>query len=63
VLRYTTEIVIPADRYVCLQLPEGLAPGPATLTIVCHDPTPAESEEEPEADDVEWWEEFEDREP
>ena len=63
-LRYRTEIVIPADRLVCLQLPDDLPEGPATVTVRFagaagggddpDDPGPID-----EDDDIEWWEEFE----
>jgi hypothetical protein len=62
--RYQTEIVIPADRFVCLQLPEHLPIGRATVTVVVEEPEseahalPAELELDRQ--DIEWWDEFED---
>jgi hypothetical protein len=65
--RYRTEIVVPADRYVCLQLPEGLPDGPATVTVDFHGHDPAapgdpmrDDVDDPDREDIEWWEEFED---
>lgn len=61
--RYRTEIVIPASRLVTVQLPEGLPPGRARVTVTLA--TEAEVEVEPQhdflddaRDDYEWWEEF-----
>ena len=34
-LRYRTEIVVPPDRYVCLQLPAHFPEGRATVTVLC----------------------------
>ncbi len=64
-LRYRTEIVIPPDRYVCLQLPEGLPEGQAIVTVHFHDAAhPANPDAlgdvDPDHEDIEWWEEFED---
>lgn len=60
-LRYRTEIVIPADRYVCLQLPNHLPEGRAVVTVQFLNPD-AESGNGGEVDldrqDIEWWEEF-----
>jgi len=65
--RYQTEIVVAADRYVCLQLPEGLPVGRALVTVTypeAVDTGPSEATtflgHEPGDDrgDVEWWEEF-----
>jgi hypothetical protein len=63
VRRYRTEIVIPASRLVTLQLPEGLPPGRATVTVtlVPTDDVEVESYDTPldvSRDDYEWWEEF-----
>ena len=59
--RYRTEIVIPPDRFIGLQLPAHLPEGRAILTVYVHDPDPADASPEAEADrqDIEWWEEFE----
>ncbi len=62
-LRYQTEIVVAADRYVCLQLPGGFPEGRARVVVVF----PGPESDQPGAtnvgveveDDVEWWEEFE----
>lgn len=70
---YRTEIVVAADRYVCLQLPEGLPEGRATVTVTYPEvedvglsPTALSSsttflgaEPGEDRDDVEWWDEFE----
>jgi hypothetical protein len=61
---YRTEILIPADRYVCLQLPPHLPEGLATITVHVHvagpdDPPDDRPAPEPERQDIEWWEEFE----
>jgi hypothetical protein len=64
VLRYRTEIVVPSDRYVCLQLPNHLPQGRAVVTVHFLEPGPAPAtSEEPFEDladrlDIEWWEEF-----
>jgi hypothetical protein len=64
VSQYRTEIIIPPDRYVCLQLPPDLPEGQAIVTVLFLTPQIAETTETTEADldrqDVEWWEEFED---
>ncbi len=62
-LRYKTEVIIPPDRYISLQLPEELPEGHAIVTVVFQ-PNPASSqaaapEDNPENQDIEWWEEFE----
>ena len=64
-LRYRTEIVIPADRYVCLQLPPDLPEGRAVVTVhfVADAPEPTtlpgdDPEIDPDREDIEWWEEF-----
>lgn len=61
--RYRTEIVIPASRLVTLQLPEGLPPGRALVTVAVAEPADADIEPyyeplEVSRDDYEWWEEF-----
>jgi hypothetical protein len=65
VLRYRTEILIPADRYVCLQLPPDLPEGRAVVTVQFVDAAPepstltgADREIDPDHEDIEWWEEF-----
>lgn len=57
--RYSTEIVVAADRYVCLQLPSDFPEGVASITVRFEssaDHVP--SEEDPDRDDIEWWDEF-----
>ena len=68
--QYRTEIVIPPDHYVCLQLPPDLPEGHAIVTVLFQAPEPAEpvapdaAETDLDRQDIEWWEEFEDdREP
>ncbi len=65
--RYLTEIVVPVDRYVFLQLPDSFPVGRARVTVSflesetqwpADDVAPVESPDR-EVDDVEWWEEFE----
>jgi hypothetical protein len=62
--RYHTEIVIPADRYVCLQMPAHFPEGLATVTVLVREPEASEAvpphEADPDRQDIEWWEEFED---
>ena len=60
--RYRTEIVIPASRLMTLQLPEGLPPGRAVVTVavaaadeVAAEPPALEADA---GDDYEWWDEF-----
>lgn len=64
--RYRTEIHIPSDRYVCLQLPDRLPEGKAIVTVV-FEQSPADSEpqadpSDSDRDDIEWWDEFEEAE-
>jgi hypothetical protein len=64
-LRYRTEIFVPADRYICLQLPVDLPEGLATVTVHVHEATAsddpgAHEAPDPDREDIEWWEEFED---
>lgn len=61
-MQYRTEIVVAADRYVCLQLPDFIPVGQATVTVLVNEPT-APPPEPPDdgrsgVDDIEWWEEF-----
>ena len=60
--RYRTEIHIPSDRYVCLQLPDRLPEGKAIVTVVFeHDPSHSEPDtdaSDSDRDDIEWWDEF-----
>jgi hypothetical protein len=61
---YRTEVVIPPDRYVCLQLPPRFPEGKATITVLVQESATPEAAPEPENDadhqDIEWWDEFED---
>lgn len=64
-LRYRTEINVPADRYVCLQLPATWPEGPALVLVVAADPEDAQDARSGDEfgldrDDIEWWEEFDD---
>ncbi len=63
VRRYRTEIVIPADRTVVLQLPAQLPEGLATVIIQVESDEPVDSILPDDAtdldhEDIEWWEEF-----
>jgi hypothetical protein len=63
VRRYRTEIVIPASRLVTLQLPEGLPPGRAIVSVAVAPPEDAVAVDSPidgldAGDDYEWWDEF-----
>ena len=62
-MRYRTEIVIPPDRYVCVQLPTYLPEGKAVVTIYLPDrddgPPNLFTEIESDRQDIEWWDEFE----
>jgi hypothetical protein len=61
--RYQTEVIVPPDRYVALQLPAGLPEGRATVTVVVHAASESAAgphEDDDESQDIEWWDEFED---
>lgn len=62
--RYRTEIVIPPDRYVGVQLPAHLPEGRAVITIEVQEAESAMSaawtETDPDHQDIEWFEEFDD---
>ena len=66
---YRTEILINSDRYVCLQLPDSVPEGEATVTVECHGrdlDQPAELLDhglDPDREDIEWWDEFNDEPP
>jgi hypothetical protein len=66
VQRYRTEIVIPPDRYLGLQLPSSLPLGRAIVTVTVEETDPAEPaawpDTDPDQQDIEWWDEFEDAE-
>jgi hypothetical protein len=62
---YQTEIEIPFDRYVCLQLPNHLPEGRALVTVrflEASEPGLVEPhddrDESLDREDIEWWEEF-----
>ncbi len=61
-VRYRTEILIPPDRYVCVQLPSYLPEGRAVVIVTVHEPetedTGPTSESDPDRHDIEWWDEF-----
>ena len=64
-MRYSTEIVIPPDGYVCLQLPPYIHEGKAVVTVYVPDrieegETAAGFEVETDRQDIEWWDEFDD---
>lgn len=65
--RYRTEVVIPADRCLTVQLPDSLPTGRAVLIVQVEEPDDAFESDQAEGldsdlnpDDIEWWEEFED---
>lgn len=61
--RYSTQIVIPSDRLIVIQVPESVPEGPAVVTIQAPDDEPdgpVASEPEDDLRDIEWWEEFDD---
>ncbi len=62
--RYQTEIVIPPDRYVCLQMPATFPEGTAIVTVLADEPDGSAAvpprEVDPDRQDIEWWDEFED---
>jgi hypothetical protein len=64
VRRYRTEIVVPPDRYIGLQLPPSLPEGRAIVTVTVEEERPLDLPDLPELDaedeDIEWWDEFAD---
>lgn len=55
--RYQTEIVVPADRFVMVQLPDDIPEGPAVVTFVSvGDGGPVPEATEADRDDIEWFE-------
>jgi hypothetical protein len=61
VRRYRTQILIPADRTVVMQLPLNIPEGWATVTIQVQEPHDADYHEaDPDRQDIEWWDEFDD---
>ena len=60
-MQYRTEIHVADDRYVCLQLPDFIPAGRATVTVSVtptDDAPGPDREDETDARDVEWWDEF-----
>ena len=67
-MQYRTEIYIAPDRYVCLQLPDFIPEGRATVTVSVTlgadlDPMEAAVDRDSEAHDIEWWDEFDGEDP
>lgn len=60
---YRTEVIIPADRSLCLQLPDSFPAGRATVTVLVQEPDSEllspDSDLDDDRLDIEWWEEFE----
>ena len=56
--RYRTEIIIPADRLVTLQLPASLPLGRAVVTVQVQEVRPAGEEAPEDHGGIEWWDEF-----
>ena len=63
VRRYRTQILIPPDRTVVMQLPSTIPDGWAIVTIQVQENHEAEHHEaDPDHQDIEWWDEFDDEE-
>ena len=62
-VRYRTEVVIPPDRLIGLQLPEHFPEGRAIVTVQFLDVNEPfdDADARDEDRDMEWWEEFEDQ--
>ena len=56
--RYRTEVVIPADRLVTLQLPASLPLGRAVVTVQVQEVRPVRDEAPEDHGGIEWWDEF-----
>lgn len=59
--RYRTEILIPPDRYIALQLPPHLPEGRAFVTVWVESPEdPADHPPDLDSDreDIEWWDDL-----
>lgn len=57
--RYRTEILIPPDRTVVLQLPIHIPEGRATIVVQVDEPDRSDvHENDPDRQDIEWWDEF-----
>jgi hypothetical protein len=65
-MRYQTEIQVSPDRYVCLQLPTFFPEGRAVVTVTIEvDGASANGSttgDDPDRQDIEWWDEFDDEE-
>jgi len=65
-MRYQTEIHVSLDRYVCLQLPSFFPEGRAVVVVTVETEDPAidgsAPVDEPDRQDIEWWDEFDDEE-
>ncbi len=64
-LRYRTEVFIPPDRLIGLQLPDHFPEGRAVVTVQFLDVNEPLDDESTRAEDtggpdMEWWEEFDD---
>ena len=67
-MHYRTEIEVTGDRYVCLQLPDFIPPGRATVTVAIIEVDPGagpvadddrfDRDDDADADDVEWWDDL-----
>lgn len=61
--RYCTQILIPPDRTVVMQLPANIPEGWAIVTIQIQESHALENHEaDPDRQDIEWWDEFDDEE-
>lgn len=62
--RYSTEVFVPADRHVVVQLPDGMPEGRAIIvvqTLEARDDADGPFlDEDDDRDDIEWWDEFDD---
>ena len=59
--RYRTQILIPPDRTVVLQLPPAVPQGWATITVQVQEAQDDDAHEpDPDRQDIEWWDEFDD---
>ncbi len=62
-MSYRTEIVIPADRYVCIQLPSYVPEGRAVVVVHVRPSSESDAASAGDAEldrqDIEWWDEFE----
>jgi hypothetical protein len=65
-MRYQTEIHVASDRYVCLQLPSFFPEGRAVVIVTVESEgalaTDRPAADDPDRQDIEWWDEFDDEE-